>query len=375
VRLITCDAAAGVADGFLDLPSAIYRDDPNWIPEDRDAVGANLGPRSPWLPRGTVHTLCVPGRVRASLLRTRGLEVDGVATALFGHWESAGDPRAEALLMDGVRTLASGAGARRLMGPVNLSTDLLQCLRIGGDPAAIPYLGEPYNPPRYAAALRALGFTLYRRYVGLDLDASDARRLAARASALARGLAERGYRIEPLTAGSWLERRGDLRPLANDAFTSKLDLEPLTRAEFDAYFDRGWATRLDTAASLLAVGPDGRMAGYVLSAPHYGPLVAQGSGPRIGIRDVAYARHAPILARTGNRATVVTSAAVGHEHRRAGLATALIGESARSALAQGSRRLLIGPMHSESHGLRVFHATQGTERCYGIYATAVGGGS
>jgi ribosomal protein S18 acetylase RimI-like enzyme len=375
VRLITCDGASGVADGFLDLPPAIYRDDPNWIPEDRDAVAARLGPHCPWLSRATVHTLCVPGRVRASLLCTDALEVDGVPTALFGHWESTGDPRADALLMDGVRNLASGAGARRLMGPVSLSTDLLQCLRIGGEPAAIPYLGEPYNPPRYAAALRSLGFTLYRRYVGLDLDVSDARRLAARATAIAPGLAGRGYRIEPLTAGAWLERRGDLRPLANDAFTSKLGFKPLTRAEFDAHFDRGWATRLDTGASLLAIGADGQIAGFVLSAPHYGPLLSQGAGPRVGVRDVAYARHAAILARAGDRATVLTSAAVGHEHRRAGLATALIGESARSALSQGSRRLLIGPMHSDGHGLRVFRAMQGSERWYGIYASAVGGGS
>lgn len=365
----------GTAAGFLDLPSLIYRDDPNWIPEDRDAVAAGFGAASPWAARGALHSVCVPRAARASVFRPRGLEIADEPAAFFGHWESTGDRSADALVMDAARALAREAGAARLYGPVNFSTGVLHCIRTGGDMRAMPYVGEPYNPPGYPDGLAALGLALCRHYIGLELAEPDIRRLASAGKPVTLELIERGYRLERLTIETWLDRLEELRDLANAVFRSNFAFEPFSRREFQVQFDTAWAGRLDPETSILALAPDGEAAGVVLCYPHYAPILVQGAGvTRVATRHVSYRTHERVLAGLSQPTTVLKTAGVSPRHRRVGLVTAMIATAARRALSRGTERILLGPMHSENVAIRrVFRHGQRAERRYGIYSADLEG--
>lgn len=341
----------GLAEGFLELARDLYRDDPAWLPEDLEP---SFAPGSPWLERGRAHTFCVPGAARVSVFRPHGLEIDGAPAAFFGHFESAGDRRVEALVLRSAQAWAREAGALRLYGPVDLSPAVGHCLRL--DRTARRFFDEPYNPSRYAAALLFRGFREYRRYAGVAGTEPDLRRLAARAP-----LAD-GHRIVRMTPEVWEARRDELRTLANVVFAGNFGFTPLSAAEFDATFDAGWVRRLDPDLSVLALAPDGRLAGFGPYVPDWMPLLAQGAA----LRDLSYAEDAPALARFAAPAAVARAGGVAPAHQRLGLAAAMASFSARRAVEKGLR-IFYGRAHVSNPVLRVFKDLQTTRRSYALY--------
>jgi hypothetical protein len=356
---------AGVAEGFLELAAAIYRDDPNWIPEDPDDLAARFGPGSPWAEWGKGFTFCVPGAARASVYRTPGLEIDGTPAAFFGHWESAGEARADAMVMDAARAWAREAGAARLYGPVDLSPAVAHLLRLGH---GSPYQGEPYNPPHYAARLVALGLELDRTYVSVELGEGEMRAIAELGAGVHAELVARGYRFEKLTVDTWLRCGDKVHEL--EAHSGNFGAGAVTRPQLDAVFTRAWAEKLDPETSVLAFGPDGDLAGFAWCYPQYAPLLVQGAGEaRVDMAQLSYAEHAPLLGGDAAATYILKTAAAAPRHRRLGAAAAGLAESVRRAMATGKTRMVTGPMFSENPVRRLFRHTPHGEREYGIYAT------
>jgi hypothetical protein len=368
MRLREAAGGEGPAAGFLDLAPAIHRDDRRWIPEDRERLAACFGAGSPWLARGRAHTFCVPGRARASVYRPAGLEIDGAPAAFFGHFESAGDRAAEALVLDAARAWARGEGAARLYGPVDLSPALGHCLRLDGGARSRRYLDEPYNPARYAVALGALGLREHRRYAGLACATAALAKLVAAGDGAVRTLLAAGYAFEALTPAVWEQRREEVRELANVVFAGNFGFTPLSRAEFAATFDARWTGRLDPDLSVVAVAPDGRVAGFSPYIPDYVPLLAQGAGAaRVGLDDLEYERHAGALARLGKPAAVARAGGVAPAHQRLGVAGAMTSWVARRALEKGVRlfytRIFVG-----NRVLRLFKDVRTARRSYALLA-------
>ena len=369
MRLAEAVGGEGLAEGFLDLAPAIYRDDPYWIPEDSEYLEACFGHASPWLRRGPAHTFCVPGRARASVFRPSDLEIDGAPAAFFGHFESAGDERADARVIGAAREWAHDVGAARLYGPVDLSPTLGHCLRLERAPRSRRYLDEPYNPARYGDALRALGLREDRRYAGIDCDETELRMLAAVGAPVERALLAEGYRLEPLTPAAWEQRRAEVHTLANAVFAGNFGFIPLTRTEFDAVFDARWARRLDPRLSVLAIAPDGRVAGFSPYTPDYVPLMVKGAGAtRVALRDVSFADHATALSRLGEPAAVARASGVDPGHQRRGLITAMSTWSARRAVEHGLR-VFYGRVVMGSPALRLFKNVRATRRSYALFVT------
>jgi hypothetical protein len=366
VRLHERAGGEGPAEGFLDLPWEVYRDDPNWVPEDRDALAARLGPRSPWFESGAGRTFCVPGHARASVFRTPGLEIDGSQAAFFGHWESTGDARAEALVMDAARGWASAAGAVRLIGPVDLTPAVAHLLRIGGN-GSTPYLGEPYNPPSYAAALAALGLTVDRRYASAELGAAEMTAIMGFGGPVQAELRDRGYRFEHLTADAWARHRDEILGLG--IFAGNFGAGSVTPGQIRAMFSPAWAARLDPDISVLAFGPDGDVAGYAFCYADYGPLLVQGAGAaRVAVGALSHATHAPLLRGDAAATFLVKTSGASPRHRRVGLAQAGLVAVFERALRKGMSRMITGPMHSENPIRRLFRRGQAGERGYALYA-------
>jgi hypothetical protein len=363
MKLLERPAGGDLPAGFLDLPHALYRDDPNWIPEERERVAALFGPQNPWLDEGQAHAFCIPSKARAAAFRPHELSVGGTPAAFFGYWESAGDERGDALVMDAVRDWAAGVGARRLFGPVDFSTALGYRLRLPGGDGGPPYVGEPYNRPSYAAQLEALGLEVERRYVSPVLGPDHMRALAAAEP-------PSGYRFEALDVATWLANADELFELANAIFADNFAFTPFSREEFDLHFGAEWAGTLDPRLSLLVRGPDGDLAAACLVYPNYGPLVVQGAGEaRVSPSAVNYAEHVPLLARMGVPDAVLRTGGTTAAHRKSGVATAFVAESAHRALEHGITSLTIGTMREDNPSRRIFRRGQRSERWYALYAT------
>jgi hypothetical protein len=359
---------AGPAEGFLELAPAVYRDDPHWVPEDSEALAACFGAASPWPTWGEGSTFCVPGAARASVFRTPGLEIDDTPAAFFGHWESTGDARAEALVVEAAKARARDAGAARLYGPVDLSPTVSHLLRLNGDEQAAPYMGEPYNPPRYAAGLASLGLEVDRRYVSAELGEAEMEAIAELGAPMHAEFVNRGYRFESLTVDAWLSCGDEVHEL--DAFKENFGAGAVTRAQLEALFTPAWAGRLDPDLSVLGYGPDGDVAGFVWCYPHYASLLVQGAGAdRVDGSKLSYAEHAALLSGDGSSTFVLKTAAAAPRHRRGGLAYAGLVESILRARRKGMTRMITGPMYSENPVRRLFRHGPHGERWYGILAT------
>ena len=81
------DDGAGLPEGFLSLPEAIYAGDDQWIPEDGDSVARRFSPENTWFQSNRAISLCIPGAARAVGFLNPDLRIDGQVVAFFG-WEN-----------------------------------------------------------------------------------------------------------------------------------------------------------------------------------------------------------------------------------------------------------------------------------------------
>jgi hypothetical protein len=360
----------GTADGFLELARDIHRDDPHWVPEDRAALAARFASGSPWFQAGEGRTLCVPGLARASVYRRPGLRIGGIPAAFFGHWEGDRDAAADTLVMDAARRWARAAGAERLYGPVDLSPAVAHLVRVSGGDGQPPYLGEPYNPPGYAAALEALGLEVDRRYMSAELGESQLRAIGEHSTAARDELEAAGYRFERLTPQAWERHRDEILGLG--IFAGNFGAGSVTPELVRSLMGPAWAARLDPEASLLGFGPDGDVSVYACCYPDYGPLLAQGAGDaRVDARELSYDGHAPRLRDQRPATLLLKTSGANPRHRRKGVAQAGLGVVVQRALARGVTQLITGPMDSENPVRLLFRGGQSGERTYAIYATDV----
>jgi hypothetical protein len=359
--------------GFVELPDAIYGDDPHYIPESPDELQALFGSDNPWFGHGVARVFCVPGLARAAAFRRRGFAVAGRPAALFGFWESAGDQDANAAVIARVRSWAAARGAVELYGPVNFTTALAYRLRLTAPDDALPFPGEPYNPPSYPDDLEALGFRLVRRYVTQIFQAADLRAAAEHKLPILKRLERQGYTFERLDPDRWQRHAGELLGLANAVFADNFAFTPLTSGEFTAGFGSGFAARLTPDGSVIAYGPDGEVAGVCLTMPHYGPLVVRSAGAaRVRVSELCYARHAEALAPHGAPTWVLKTIGSSPAHRRRGVADAMAGAMLKRGLRLGLTTLF-GAVIREDNPSRRLTRGHHAERWYGLYGAPVNG--
>jgi GNAT superfamily N-acetyltransferase len=373
MRMLESAGGERLPAGFLELPGAIYRDDPHYIPEGPDELQALFGPDNPWFRHGVARAFCIPGRARAAAFRKHGFAVSDRPAAWFGFWESAGDPDANAAVIARVRSWAAAHGAVELYGPVNFSTAFDYRLRLSAEDGGLPFPGEPYNPPCYVDQLKALGLRLARRYVTQIFHPAGLRAIADHKLPIPERLERQGYSFERLDPDRWRRHAAELRELANAVFADNFAFTPLTSREFSARFGSRFAARLTPEGSVIAYGPEGEVAGVCLTMPHYGPLVAQAAGAtRVRASELCYARHAAALARHGSPTWVLKTIGTSPAHRRRGVADAMVGAMLQRGLRLGLTTLFGALMREDNPSRRLTRGHQ-AERWYGLYRAPLTG--
>lgn len=370
MKVITRDGASGVDDAFIELPVLVYRDDPRWIPEDAGAVRLAFSHANDWFASGKAITLCVPGEARLGVFRANDCNIDGAPAAFFGYWEHRGGKANNALFRE-AKAWARAQGAERLYGPIDFTTHGCYRLLLEAEPGARPFVGEPYNPPSYAALLESLGFTVARRYITqVSTQQPDTGRIVA----TRQRLLDAGYALAPLDGARWRELLPELKLLADAIFADNFAYTPVSYASFARGYADTVARRLCPRTSLLAYGPEGDIAGFVLVYPDYGPLAVQGAGEeRVAACSLTFAEHAPVLERLGERTGILRTIGVAPRHRGRGVSNAL----GATVLAGGASHYnrWIAPLIRDDNLSRLFGDSQPhSTRHYGLFVGSTNGG-
>ncbi len=305
---------------FLELPAQLYASDPFWLGENAINVHQQFSVKNRWFDQGQAWIGVIPGQARLAGFRLTGQQVDGEQAAFFGFWESIDDPEPNQQLFAALRHWAQAEGATRLYGPINFSTFGANRVRLDAfDHGAFP--GEPWNPPYYADLLAQCGLSQRYGYVSTfsDLKAT----LPAIRSDYARfePTIRAHLRIETLSPDFWMAHLPELYAFVDEVFGSNFAYTPISFETFVAACGRAYAERFCPHSSVIALDPEGRIAGFFLVFPDYSPLMRVNGPTPVAASELRFAQHAPLL--PAPRRALAKTGGVRPDCRASGLFTAM----------------------------------------------------
>ena len=148
---------------FLDLPAAIYRGDPHWIPALRMNVKELVGyAKHPFHAENEVQTFLatrdgeVVGRI-ATIVNEAHIARYSDRRGFFGFFESIDDQAVANALFDTARTWFAERNIQDMRGPTNPSLNYECGLLVDGFDSA-PFFMMTYNPSYYPRLIENYGF-------------------------------------------------------------------------------------------------------------------------------------------------------------------------------------------------------------------------
>ncbi|HUR42544.1 MAG TPA: dATP pyrophosphohydrolase [Aestuariivirga sp.] len=223
---------------FLDVPFALYRNDPNWVAPLYLERFEHLDPKkNPYFQHAEAQLLLAErggepvGRISAQIDRLR-LEHHRDATGQFGFLEAPDDPLIFQNLFDAASNWLRGRGMARMQGPFNFSiNDELGLLVDGFDTP--PNMMMAHGLPYYRRRVEALGFIKAKDMIAYSYDVT-VKLPPAMNAAFERALANPEIAIRPFDK-KHLDRDLDIiMSIFNDAWSDNWGFVPFTREEVAA---------------------------------------------------------------------------------------------------------------------------------------------
>jgi GNAT superfamily N-acetyltransferase len=268
VEVVAADGKKALKE-FVELPYALYRDDPYWVPPLRMAVKELLD-------RGK-HPFYANAEAEFYLARQDGRVVGRIAAILdrnynrfheenagfFGFFESVDDAAVASALLARARQWVFDRGATVIRGPVNPSTNYECGMLIEGFDSS-PMIMMPYNPSYYPVLMDRAGLRKAKDlYAYLSnpsiVETKKIERVADRA------LATNGVRVRPINMKDF---NGDVERVwnvYNSAWSRNWGFVPMSREEF---LLMGKEMKQILKPELVLIGEVGdRVVGFALALP------------------------------------------------------------------------------------------------------------
>ena len=237
---MTCTVVSGLDPralaGFLELPSLVYGDDPNWVSPLAFEVCRTLDTaRNPYFSRASLKLfVCRRGRCPVSrlavIISRHHQEKFRDKAAFFGFFESRNDPEAAAALFREAEGFCRDQGIRILEGPFNpnhYSEVGLQTDRFNSPQAFF----QPHNPAYYLDLMEQAGFRISARFQTMRND--DIAGYVRRRYGAARAPRDRdGFIVRPFRRDDLPAELEHIREVNNDAFSDNWHFLPLSREEY-----------------------------------------------------------------------------------------------------------------------------------------------
>ena len=226
---------------FLDVPFAIYADDPNWVAPLYFERLEHLDPKkNPYYRHAEVDLFLARkgdrpvGRISAQLCRLRTERYqDGVGQ--FGFLEAENDPAVFAALFDAASAWLKQRGAAAMQGPFSFSINDETGLLIEGFDTP-PSVMMGHARPYYAARMEEAGFAKAKDVIAYDIFAEGGPPRALK-SAYEKALADKDVTLRPLDKKQLMKELRTVVSIANDAWSDNWGFVPWTEEEMTALAD------------------------------------------------------------------------------------------------------------------------------------------
>lgn len=220
---------------FLDVPFAIYRDDPNWVAPLYLERFEHLDPKkNPYFQHADVQLFVAErdgrpvGRISAQSCRLRAERYkDGVGQ--FGMIEAEDDPAVFVALFKAAGEWLKTRGHDRIQGPFNFSINDEMGLLIDGFDTP-PSMMMGHNARYYAPRIEELGFAKAKDVIAYDYEGTAPLPRAMRV-AYDKAIASPDILIRPLDKKKLARDLDIIVTILNDAWSNNWGFVPWTREE------------------------------------------------------------------------------------------------------------------------------------------------
>jgi GNAT superfamily N-acetyltransferase len=221
---------------FIKFPWQVYANDRQWIPPLIIERKAFLNPRkNPFFQHAKVQLFLarrhgnIAGRI-AAVINEAHDHYHHERAGFFGLFECLSDAAVAAALLEAAANWVRERGATFLRGPVNLSTNELDCGLLVEGFEFPPVFHSAYNPPYYATFLEACGFTKCKDLLAFmrHYDPPPPPRLQ---QAIARLQERRKVTMRPINMRDFRTDVAHITAIYNDAWSDNWGFVPITDAE------------------------------------------------------------------------------------------------------------------------------------------------
>ncbi len=220
---------------FLQVPFAVYRDDPNWVAPLFLERLEHLDPKkNPYFAHAEVQLFIAEqggrsvGRISAQIDRLR-LEHHRDATGQFGFLEAPDDPAVFAALFKAATDWLRARGMKRVQGPFSFSINDETGLLIEGFDTP-PSMMMGHAPRYYGARVEEQGFVKAKDVIAYDYDGALAMPRAMRTT-LDRAMGSAEIVIRPLDKKNMARDLDIVISIFNDAWSDNWGFVPFTPEE------------------------------------------------------------------------------------------------------------------------------------------------
>jgi GNAT superfamily N-acetyltransferase len=322
---------------FLKVSYHIYQDDPNWVAPllmDLKKVFTDANPMFEhavmqlWVARRNGQDV---GRI-AGIIDHNHNRVANDQAAFFGFFESVDEPEVSRRLFDTVVAWTLQAGLKRILGPMNPTTNDECGLLIEGFDSP-PVLMMTYNPRYYVPLVEAAGFRKTKDLLAFHMDL--AKIPIDRLSRIADKVKRRNPEVvlRPVLRKTVAQDIAKVKEVYNAAWEANWGFVPMTDAEMDFLAARLKPLLMEGITWLAEVGTE--PVGFLLALPDYNiplkPLRGRLLTPKL-LGFIPYLLGWKVLPRTR---TVIFG--VKEKYRTKGLESAMLTEGLKVAFEAGIR--------------------------------------
>jgi hypothetical protein len=221
---------------FIRFPWQVYGHDRQWVPPLIMERKAFLNPRkNPFFQHAQVQLFLVRrhgqvvGRI-AAVINAAHDHYHHERAGFFGLFECLPDAAAAAALLATAQGWVRERGATFLRGPVNLSTNELDCGLLVEGFDSPPVFQAAHTPPYYVPLIEACGFTKCKDLLAFSRSAREP--LAPTLlQGMARLQAQRNIRIRTVNMRDFKAEVARITAIYNDAWSDNWGFVPITGAE------------------------------------------------------------------------------------------------------------------------------------------------
>lgn len=237
VQVFPVSRGARDVNRFLHVSYGIYHDDHNWVAPLLMDARKVFSSANPFFQHAEMQLWIATrngrdaGRI-AGILDRNHHQVHGDHAAYFGFFECMPDPAVSKQLFRAATTWAKERGARRVLGPMNPTTNDECGLLVEGFDSS-PQFMMTYNPPCYADLISGAGFVKAKDLFAFQIDVANCplERLQRVASQTRRRNPELGFRaVRRQSLAADLDK---LKDIYNSAWRKNWGFVPLTGPEID----------------------------------------------------------------------------------------------------------------------------------------------